>query len=84
VDSVIEIVASSVVVWQLNGAAVDGRTRIALRAISVGFGLLALYIAAQVAYTLASSTHPGRSTAGGDHVLWRTGGPPRVERGRLR
>lgn len=26
VDSVIEIVASSVVVWQLNGAAVDGRT----------------------------------------------------------
>jgi divalent metal cation (Fe/Co/Zn/Cd) transporter len=67
VDSVIEIVASSVVVWQLNGTYGDDRTRIALRAISVGFGLLALYIAAQASYVLTSSTHPGRSIAG---ILW--------------
>ncbi len=67
VDSLIEIAASAVVVWQLKGASGDGRTQAALKVISIGFGLLAIYIAAQGAYTLASTSHPGRSTAG---ILW--------------
>jgi hypothetical protein len=42
VDSVIEIVASAVVVWQLRGTAGDGRDRRALRVIAAAFALLAL------------------------------------------
>jgi manganese efflux pump family protein len=45
-DSLIEIVASAVVVWQLKGTD-KGRERKALRVIGVAFILLALYIAAQ-------------------------------------
>ncbi len=67
VDSLIEIVASAVVVWQLKGASGDGRTKTALKVISAAFGLLAIYIAAQGIYTLASASHPGHSTAG---ILW--------------
>ena len=62
VDSVIEIVASAVVVWQLKGTAGDGRDRRALRVIATAFALLALYIAAQAAHTLLVADHPGTST----------------------
>jgi hypothetical protein len=41
IDSVIEIVASTVVIWQLNGLADEGRERTALRIIAVAFALLA-------------------------------------------
>ena len=61
VDSVIEIVASAVVVWQLKGTAGDGRDRRALRVIATAFALLALYIAAQAAHTLLAVDHPGTS-----------------------
>ncbi len=64
VDSLIEIVASAVVVWHLKGEANSARERVALRIISVAFVLLAAYIAVQVAVTLRSHTHPGHSTLG--------------------
>jgi divalent metal cation (Fe/Co/Zn/Cd) transporter len=67
VDSVIEIVASAVVVWQLKGTAGDGRDRRALRVIAAAFALLALYIAAQAAHTLLVADHPGTSAVG---IAW--------------
>lgn len=67
VDSLIEIVASAVVVWELRGETGSGRERRALRIIAIAFVLLAAYIAVQVAVTLAQRTHPGHSTVG---ILW--------------
>jgi divalent metal cation (Fe/Co/Zn/Cd) transporter len=67
-DSLIEIVASLVVVWQLRGGARD-RERIALRIIGMAFILLAVYITAQSLYTLASSSHPRQSWTG---IVWIT------------
>lgn len=67
VDSVIEIVASAVVVWQLRGATDHGRERVALRIIAVAFALLALYITIQSAVILASGSRPGSSGAG---IVW--------------
>jgi len=65
IDSLIEIVASLVVVWQLRGMDDPSRTRPALRIISVAFGLLAIYIAVQSLIVLAGvSSHPGRSIPG--------------------
>lgn len=67
VDSLIEIVASTVVVWQLKGEEGSGRERTALRIIAVAFLLLAIYIAVQSAITFTSGTHPGHSTLG---IIW--------------
>ncbi len=67
VDSLIEIVASAVVVWQLNGETGSGRERMALRIIAVAFVLLAIYIAVQSAIVLTSRAHPGHSTLG---IAW--------------
>jgi len=67
VDSLIEIVASAVVVWQLKGEVGSGRERQALRLIAVAFVLLAVYIAAQAAVTFGSRSHPGHSTVG---IVW--------------
>jgi divalent metal cation (Fe/Co/Zn/Cd) transporter len=64
VDSLIEIVASAVVVWQLKGEDGSGRERCALRVIAVAFVLLAIYVAVQIAVTLTSQSHPGHSTVG--------------------
>jgi divalent metal cation (Fe/Co/Zn/Cd) transporter len=64
VDSLIEIVASAVVVWQLKGEQGSGRERRALRVIAVAFVLLAIYIAVQIAVTLTSRLHTGHSTLG--------------------
>src|SRR5712671_4368167 len=50
-DSLIEIGASTVVVWQLTGTGAD-RERIAMRVIGGAFLALALYIAAQAIYLL--------------------------------
>lgn len=69
VDSLIEIVASAVVVWQLKGDASAGRERRALRIIATAFVLLAIYIAVQAAVTLSSGTHPGHSILG---ITWLT------------
>ena len=65
-DSLIEIFASVVVVWHLLGVHLD-RERTALRLIGIAFVLLVLYIAAQLAYTLATGTHPAPSAAG---IVW--------------
>lgn len=65
-DSLIEIITSLVVVWQLRGVASD-RERLALRIIGVAFILLAVYITAQSLYTLASSSHPRQSGTG---IVW--------------
>ena len=59
VDSLIEIVASAVVVWQLKGEEGSDRERRALRIIAVAFVLLAIYIAVQTAVTFTSGTRPG-------------------------
>jgi divalent metal cation (Fe/Co/Zn/Cd) transporter len=67
VDSLIEIVASAVVVWQLNGEQGSERERAALRIIAVAFLLLAVYIAVQSAITFTSGTRPARSTLG---ITW--------------
>jgi divalent metal cation (Fe/Co/Zn/Cd) transporter len=67
VDSLIEIVASLVVVWQLCGEKGSDRERRALRIIAAAFVLLALYIAVQSALTLTSGTRPGHSTLG---IVW--------------
>src|SRR3954453_22402798 len=50
-DSLIEISASIVVVWQLKGTA-EERERLAMRLIGVAFLALAVYIAAQAISTL--------------------------------
>ena len=65
-DSLVEIFASVVVVWQLRGVN-QGRERLALRLIGTAFFVLALYILAQAAYTLLARIHPGRSPLG---VAW--------------
>lgn len=67
VDSLIEVVASAVVVWQLKGEAGSGRERRALRIIAIAFLLLAIYIAVQSVLTFASHSHPGHSTLG---IVW--------------
>lgn len=62
-DSLIEIVASVVVVWQLTGDSRD-REKHALRIIGVAFVALALYILVQSALTLTSHAHPTPSALG--------------------
>jgi divalent metal cation (Fe/Co/Zn/Cd) transporter len=65
-DSLIEIVASVVVVWQLTGAGRDREKR-ALRIIGVAFVALALYILVESALTLMSPSHPTPSPLG---IAW--------------
>jgi divalent metal cation (Fe/Co/Zn/Cd) transporter len=65
-DSLIEIIASAVVVWQLKGTdkALEQK---ALRLIGVAFILLASYIGAQSAYVLAVGFRPHHSQLG---IVW--------------
>jgi divalent metal cation (Fe/Co/Zn/Cd) transporter len=65
-DSLIEIVASVVVVWQLKDIGHD-RERTALRLIGGAFFALALYVLAQAGYTLLTRAHPGHSPGG---IAW--------------
>lgn len=65
-DSLIEIFASVVVVWQLTGASVE-RERRALRLIGVAFMLLGLYIVGQFVFTLSSGIRPETSWLG---IAW--------------
>jgi divalent metal cation (Fe/Co/Zn/Cd) transporter len=66
-DSLIEIFASVVVVWQLTGSATPQRERRALKLIGAAFFALAVYVLAQSAYTLVTQAHPGTSTGG---IAW--------------
>jgi divalent metal cation (Fe/Co/Zn/Cd) transporter len=62
-DSLIEIGASAVVIWELSATGED-RQRRALRLIGVGFALLAVYLLAQSTLVLASGFHPRPSPLG--------------------
>ena len=65
-DSLIEIGASTVVLWELSDTHADRRPR-ALRLIGVAFALLAVYLAGQSTLVLATGYHPGHSPAG---IVW--------------
>ncbi len=65
-DSLVEIGASTVVVWELTGTD-QGRTERALRWIRWAFLLLVPYVLAIAAVGFASGSHPTRSAAG---VVW--------------
>lgn len=66
-DSVIEIVASVVVIWQLLGTATAEQERRATRLIGGAFIALAVYVLAQSSYVLANQAHPDRSILG---IAW--------------
>ncbi|MCK9897689.1 cation transporter [Frankia sp. AgB32] len=65
-DSLIEIGASTVVIWELSGTGAE-RQRRALRLIGAGFALLALYLLAQSTWVLAAGSHPRHSPLG---IAW--------------
>jgi divalent metal cation (Fe/Co/Zn/Cd) transporter len=65
-DSLIEIGASVVVVWELSGTRED-RQRRALRLIGVGFALLAVYLLAQSVLVLVTGFRPRHSALG---IVW--------------
>lgn len=65
-DSLIEIGASTIVVWQLKDSG-GTRERHAMRLIGIAFIALATYIAAQAAYTLVVANRPEPSTLG---IVW--------------
>lgn len=65
-DSLIEIGASTVVLWELSGTREDRRRR-ALRLIGLGFALLAVYLLAQSVLVLATGFRPRHSALG---IVW--------------
>jgi divalent metal cation (Fe/Co/Zn/Cd) transporter len=65
-DSLIEIGASTVVIWELSGSG-EARQRTALRAIGMAFALLAVYLAAQSTYVLVIAYRPHHSVLG---IVW--------------
>lgn len=65
-DSLIEIGASTVVIWELSGTG-EARQRRALRLIGAGFAALAVYLTVQSTIVLATGYHPGHSPAG---IAW--------------
>ncbi len=66
IDSLIEIFASVVVIWQLRGAG-QAHERRALRLIGGAFLLLAVYVLVQSLRAFAGQTHPAPSWAG---IIW--------------
>ncbi|MEY9845890.1 divalent metal cation (Fe/Co/Zn/Cd) transporter [Streptacidiphilus sp. BW17] len=65
-DSLIEIGASTVVVWELSGTG-EERQRRALRLIGIGFSLLAAYLLVQSTLVLVAGFHPHHSALG---IVW--------------
>ena len=65
-DSLIEIGASVVVIWELAGTG-DERQRRGLRLIGYAFGALAAYLLAQSIVVLATGYHPRHSVPG---IIW--------------
>jgi divalent metal cation (Fe/Co/Zn/Cd) transporter len=66
-DSVIEIFASIVVVWQLRGTQTQHHEARAVRMIGIAFFLLALYIVVQILVTLLLDVRPDSSALG---IAW--------------
>jgi divalent metal cation (Fe/Co/Zn/Cd) transporter len=65
-DSLIEIGASTVVIWELSGTG-EERQRRGLRLIGSAFAALAVYLLAQSTVALVSGYHPRHSVLG---VIW--------------
>jgi len=65
-DSLIEIGASTVVIWELSGTGAE-RQRRGLRLIGYAFGALAIYLLAQSTVVLATGYHPRHSLLG---IAW--------------
>jgi len=65
-DSLIEIGASIVVIWELSGTD-ETRQRRALRLIGVAFAVLAGYLLVQSSVVLAAQYHPRHSVTG---IVW--------------
>lgn len=65
-DSLIEIGASIVVIWELSGVG-EARQRRALQLIGLGFVLLAVYLVVQSSWVLATGFHPRHSPPG---IAW--------------
>jgi divalent metal cation (Fe/Co/Zn/Cd) transporter len=65
-DSLIEIGASTVVIWELSGTGAE-RQRRALRLIGSAFAALAVYLLVQSTVVLAAGYHPGHSVPG---IIW--------------
>ncbi len=65
-DSLIEIGASTVVIWELSGTGA-ARQRFALRLIGAGFAALALYLLVQSTVVLVTAFHPQHSPLG---IAW--------------
>lgn len=65
-DSLVEIGASTVVIWELSGTG-ERRQRQALRLIGIAFVVLAFYITVQSVYVLVVGHHPARSPLG---IAW--------------
>jgi divalent metal cation (Fe/Co/Zn/Cd) transporter len=65
-DSLIEIGASLVVIWELSGTGA-ARQRFALRLIGAGFAALAAYLLVQSTVILATGFHPQHSSLG---IAW--------------
>jgi divalent metal cation (Fe/Co/Zn/Cd) transporter len=65
-DSLIEIGASTVVIWELSGTGAE-RQRRGLRLIGYAFAALAVYLLAQCTVVLAAGDHPRPSVPG---IAW--------------
>src|SRR5712692_8032818 len=65
-DSLIEIGASTVVIWELSGTGAD-RQRRALRLIGSAFAALAVYLLIQTTWVLVAGYRPRHSAAG---IAW--------------
>jgi divalent metal cation (Fe/Co/Zn/Cd) transporter len=65
-DSLIEIGASTVVIWELSGTGAD-RQRRGLRLIGYAFAALAVYLLVQSTVVLVTGYHPRHSLAG---IAW--------------
>jgi divalent metal cation (Fe/Co/Zn/Cd) transporter len=65
-DSLVEIGASTVVLWELSGTG-EARQRRALRLIGFAFVALAIYITVQSSVVLATGSHPRHSALG---IAW--------------
>lgn len=65
-DSLIEIGASTVVIWELSGTG-EERQRRGLRLVGYAFAALAVYLLAQSTVVLASGYHPRHSVLG---IIW--------------
>jgi divalent metal cation (Fe/Co/Zn/Cd) transporter len=65
-DCLIEIGASTVVIWELSGTG-ESRQRRALKLIGAGFAALAAYLLVQSTWVLAAGYHPHHSPLG---IAW--------------